>query len=482
MQLPLGNGYYVSTSPTISNQLCNNWYPNYPQSPALSDQSLIPTPGIEALITAADATDSDRGGIVFQDKPWFVIGTTLVRIDENIVNDVKTYIELTAGTVAGTSRVSIAKNNTQICIVVPGSNTYIYSTSTGLIEITEINTPGFTAGANVVVYLNGYFIFATDTELFVSALNDGTTYNALDRAGAEVDPDDIVTLHVYNNQLYVLGVDVTEVFQDVANPVGFPLQRVEGFIIDKGCVGIFAVTEFEDSFIFVGSGFNEQPAMWRVRSSTPEKISSTPIDTVIGKLSANELSTTVALSYAQEGAFFAVFSFIDNVFVYDSTASAIAQRPIWHTRTSIVNLSLKKWRVSTILEAFGRLIVADNITNDIGALELDFFQEYGETIKKTWTSITIAKENMDPLFCRQLRMQVEAGLSNDEDNKLSMSISDNGGKTYQNPIPRDMGALGQYETRLVWDRLGRHPRYFTFKLEHSANSRCVIARLDTDIL
>lgn len=484
MQLPLGNGYYVSTSPTISNELCTNWYPNYPQSPALSEQTLLPTPGITFLGTTQDTGPPDgpnRGGIVFDGKPYVINGESLWRIDEITFGDAKAYIGIKLGFIDGadtSTRVSIAKNNTQICIVVPGKTGYIYSVANGL---EEIISGDYRKDANVVTYLDGYFIFATDTVLFSSALNDGTTFNIVDFASAEADPDDIVTLHTYKNQLYVFGVDITEVFQNVGNPTGFPLQRISGFIVDKGAVGIFAVTDFEDSLLFVGSGLNERAAIWRLKGSEPEKISTTAIDKSIDKLGLEDITLTVGLSYAQDGAYFGIFELLAETFVYDSTASNMAGRPIWHTRESYYNDVSNNWRVNVIMEAYGRQIVADKITNDIGALEIDTSREYGNRIDRTWSSMTVAQEDMRPVFVSRLRVNVEAGLTNETDARLGMALSSNGGKSYDVPTFRSMGKLGEYDARLVWDRLGRFPRYVTFKLTYSGNSRCVIVRADVDI-
>jgi hypothetical protein len=475
-QIPLGSGFYQSVSPIISNQLCTNWYPNYPQSTALASQSLIPTPGIELLTTTTTANAPSRGGIVFNGQPYQVNGNILYRIDEIINKNVKTYEAIELGTIVGEGRVSLSKNNTQICIVVPNSVAYIFSEKTGLVEITDT---GFLGPANVVVYLGGYFIFATETLLFASNLNDGLNFNALDNTGAEVDPDNIVTLHVYKNQLYVLGVDTTEVFENVGNPTGFPLQRVEGFIIDKGVVGAFAVADFQDSFVFVGSGVNEQPAVWRVRGSEPEKISSTAVDTAIDQLTATQLASTIALSYAQEGAYFAIFSFIEDTFAFDSTASTMAERPIWHKRESIIGTNTQKWRVISVLEAYGRLIVGDTISADIGALNLDLNQEYGVRVSREWSSPPIAKEDLRRIFLKQLMVTVDPGLaSSGDDPILRMSISDDGGKTYSNEVGRSMGLTGERDTLMIWNRLGSYTRYFNVRLRFSGDNRCVMSRID----
>ena len=109
-QIPLGNGFYQSTSPVISNQRCVNLYPNYPQSDALALASLLSTPGIELLTVTSEAIN--RGRIVFQGNPYVVNGNQLERIDEVVVDGVITYVATPLGEIEGAGRVSMDKNNT----------------------------------------------------------------------------------------------------------------------------------------------------------------------------------------------------------------------------------------------------------------------------------------------------------------------------------------------------------------------------------
>lgn len=476
-QLPLGNGHYVSTSPVISNQLCINWFPNTPQSDALAPANLLPTPGLRLLESVNELGQTvERGGLVFEGKPYFVIGNKFFRIDQTLTLTEPTYNAVELGDIVGDEHISIAKSNGEICIVVPGVAGYIYSIKDGLQQIDDND---FLSDAKVVVFMNARFIFATDKQLFASGINQGLKYNALDRATSEVDPDNIVGLHVFKNELYVLGTDVTEVFRDVANPIGFPLQRIEGFIIDKGLVSQFAVIDYEDSFVFMGSGKNEQIAIWRVSGNKPEKISTTAIDTDINKQTGTAQSLAVAQSYAQEGIYFALFTIGGETIVFDSPASVIEERLVWHKRQSIVNGNIGSWRAHTILEAFGLLVVGDTNNGNIGSLETDTFEEYGVRIDRTWSSAPIAKEDMSPIFISKVTATVETGFSSPEAN-LRLALSDNAGITYGNEISRSIGTSGNFQTMLIWQRLGRVERYVQFRLSFSGNNRCVIARLDAE--
>jgi len=198
----------------ISAQDCTNFYPNYPQSDALSEATLFGTPGIE-LLTTIGTDDENRGGIEFLGNPYVINRNALYRIDETISGaGVKSYSSVSLGTIEGVGRVDVDKNNTQIAIVVPGGKSYIFSIAGGLVEITD---PDFDGPANTVDYIDGFFVFTRANKFFNSALNDGLNYDALDFGTAEVDPDDIVGAIVYKNQLYIWAPSETLCIQEAIN-------------------------------------------------------------------------------------------------------------------------------------------------------------------------------------------------------------------------------------------------------------------------
>ena len=196
--LPIANGYYESDSLPISAQECINLYPNIAQAPALNQETLFGTPGLTRVASASDI-DTCRGAHEMNGVPYFVIGGHLYSMAED-------YALTQIDVIAGTGRVSMADNGTQLLILVPGGNGYIYNHVTD--SFSQITDLDFTANGNPqqVVFIDGYFCLTTDSKKFiVSALNDGLSYNALDFGTAESDPDEIVAPIVFKNQLFIGG-------------------------------------------------------------------------------------------------------------------------------------------------------------------------------------------------------------------------------------------------------------------------------------
>jgi hypothetical protein len=185
-QLPIANGFYVSDSLPISAQECTNWYPNIVQGTGLSQETLFGTEGIVELATSGILDNVNRGAHEMAGKPYFVNGERLYRLDESGDDYSLTFI----GDVAGVARVSMADNGTQLMVLVPNGNGYIYNHVTD--TFAQITDSDFTANGapQFVVFIDGYFLITTDSKKFiVSSINNGLSYNALDFGTAESDPE-----------------------------------------------------------------------------------------------------------------------------------------------------------------------------------------------------------------------------------------------------------------------------------------------------
>jgi hypothetical protein len=184
-QLPIANGFYVSDSLPIAAQECTNWYPNIVQGVGLSQETLFGTEGIVQLATSGVLDNVNRGSHEMAGKPYFVNGERLYRLDES--NGVYTLVFI--GDIAGTTRVSMADNGTQLMVLVPNGNGYIYNHVTD--TFAQITDSDFTANGNpqFVVFIDGYFLITTDSKKFiVSSINDGLSYNALRLRYSRVRP------------------------------------------------------------------------------------------------------------------------------------------------------------------------------------------------------------------------------------------------------------------------------------------------------
>lgn len=450
VQLPIANGFYTSDSLPVSRQECVNAYPVIEEAPSLAQETLRGTPGVSEV--ASVGTVGCRGSHRLGDTPYFVLGTALVSIDAS--GD-----ETNHGTIPGTGPVSMAENGSQLCILIPGGNGYIWNGTT----LAQITDGDFTANGNPtgVVFIDGYFVFTTDTnKIIISNLNDGTAYSALDFGSVESSPDDVVAPVVLTNQLFIGGDRTFEAFSNVGG-AGFPFQRINLFL-QQGVVSRHAIQVTYNTFIFIGAGNNESPAVWTAAGNTTQKVSSRGIDTLLSELTSAQLEAITSWSYQQDGHFFAGFNLPNTTIVYDFST----QR--WHERRSRVSIAANEWQTQSWrcvypISAYGRIYCGDSQTGKIGLLSKDNLSEYGADIVRTFVTQPF-QNNMKPFSVPSLELTLESGVGSLTDEaSVEMTRSRDGGHNFEAPRVRSFGKQGEYQRRAIWRRNGQAKRYDMYR-------------------
>lgn len=473
--IPLANGFYVSESKPISNQECVNLYPITQQVKSLNQENLLGTPGIRGITTTGLLEQKNRGSIIKNNIPYFINGETLYNVIRTIdLEGVESFTTNALGTVEGTKRVSLATNGTQLFILVPGEKGYIYNEDdiTPFQEITDLD---FRASGNptFVVFIDSYFICTTDQNKIInSSINDGLSWDALDFASVESDPDAVVAPIVLNNQLWVTGTITTEGFQAIKQTgvPGFPFQRNNVFL-DKGCSSPHSLTKANQSYFMIGRGQDEKPAVWQFINSQYKKISNIAIDNVLQSYSATELEEAFSVYYGEKGQFFVCFVLPTTCIVYDLFTGK------WHERKSRIDEETTRWRVNSLVTAYDRLLVGDAIDGQIGELNKDIYTEYDSEIIRTFSLEPFA--NMDGFSVPYLEITMESGVGNEDapDPQVSLSISRDG-KVFGPPKNRGIGKAGEFNRRIVWRRNGRVKRFSVMKFRVSDPVKIVFIKLE----
>jgi len=474
-QLPITNGFYVSNSLPISAQECTNWYVVVEGAPALAQETLRGTPGIEQVETSGVISQTNRGAHTMAGVPYFVNGDGLYRLDQTQAVPTEIYNLVRVGTIAGTKRVSMADNGTQLMILVPNGNGYIYNRPANIFsQITDLD---FTANGDpqFVVFVDGYFVCSTDTKKFiVSAINNGLNWNALDYGTAESDPDVIVAPIVFKNQLFISGSQTFEAFQNIGGS-DFPFQRT-GLFLDKGVFSPYSLINTQDTFMWVGGGMNESPAIWAFAGNSTQKISTVAIDFILKSLTTAQLENIYSWAYSQNGAYFVAFALPGSTLVYDHSS----QR--WHERKSYYDNENGGYRVSGMTQAYNHVFCGDQVDGRIGKLNPDLFTEYGNNIIRTVATQPF-QNNMQSIFVPSIELTVESGVGNSDsvDPVIAMDRSEDG-KTWSDQRLRKIGKIGEYNKRAIWRRNGRASRFEIFRFTLSDPVKPVIIQLTADII
>lgn len=473
--LPITNGFYTSPSLPLSAQECLNWYPNISEAPALSPENLFGAPGLLELTSSGEIESQNRGMHEMVGSAYAVNGNKLFKVIETIVAGVATYSLTELGTVTGTARVSMADNGTQLMVLVPGGDGFIYNHDTDVFA--QITDTDFVANGNpqFVAFVDSFFVCTTDTKKFIcSAPNDGLSYNALDFGTAESDPDVTVAPIVFKNQLFITGTETIEAFQNVGG-TDFPFQRT-GLFLQKGVYAPYSLISAQDTFVWVGGGENEGPAIWALSGNDTAKISTTPIDNLLQSLTLAQLESIFAFAYAQNGAYFIGFTLPTTTLVFDSASNR------WHERRSLLDGELSRYRVNAICKAFNQILCGDFVDGRIGRIDPQVFTEYGNPIVRRVATQPF-QNNLKSIFVPSLELTVESGVGNDAvENPVITLERSSDGKTFSDPRPRSIGKVGEFDRRAIWRRCGRVSRFEIFRFTLTDAVKPVIIGLNAEIL
>lgn len=471
--LPLGFSFYQSESLPFSAQRCINWIPTVAESAALNTRALFQPLGLKEFVDSM--LNANRDAQMMKEVAYFINGNALLSV-------LSTGVIANHGTIEGSGRVSLANNGQYLVIVVPGGKSYAYNNVADTLN--QITDTDFRT-SDTVVFKDGFFVFsASDGAVFFnSALNDPFTYDALDFGSAEINPDKIVALHVNHNELFVCGSETIELFQNVGG-AGFPFKRIGGANIQKGVHAKFSLIEFDNTFCFVGGGLNERSAIWKVTgSSSAQKISTDAIDKEIQKFNREEIESSFALTYSFNGQFLALFTFESTripsrTFVYNATASALMQQRVWFEFQD--GVTDDRFRVQSIVAAYGKLLVGDSTTGMIGELDNDTLDYYGNEIFRQSTSQPFDQGGL-PIFAGEFEATFQSGVGltvgQGSDPIVRMDKSDDGGRTFNSETRRTIGKIGEYGQRSIWRRQGRFPVSRVVRLTITDKVRANLIRL-----
>lgn len=469
MIIPLTDGFYDTDSP-FARKTCVNWFVHNAESGALSSACLRRTPGLTQLATAGSYDKINRGAWSLKGKAYFVQGDTLYRLE----SDLSTLTNL--GAISGSGRVSMADNGTQLFIQVPGGNGYIFTDSPD--TLTQITDTDFTANGapQYVVFIDGYFVLTTDSKKFIcSALNDGLSYDALDFGSAEANPDAIVAPFVFKNQLFIAGTETIEAFQNIGGS-GFPFQR-SGLYLSKGCVCPLSFAATDETFVWIGAGKNEKPAIYAFNGGGTQRLSTSAIESKLSELSTTQLSQVASISYSDSGHQFVGFTLPTTSIFFDFSSGT------WHERKSVYGDEVSRHRVQSLVTAYNKVLVGDAFDGRVGQMDSDYLDDYGTEIRREFVTQPFQNETR-AFFLPSIEITCKNGAGNGsvEDPQIGLELSRDGGRNYSDKRLRSVGKVGEYKKRAIWRRNGRVSNNCMFRVTLSDAVDTEILQITADIL
>lgn len=454
---------------------------------------LAPTPGKLAGESFSDG-GIGRASFVFKDFTYFVQGDTIYRMDTTLIPNA---IQLNFFTTF-TGHVGIAANEFQI-IFVDGVKAYLWNTNTATgADITgNLPTP-FGAGSFPpldVTFMDGSFILISgganvQNRFYVSALNDGTTWPALDFALINSRPTILNGVTVLKRRIFFFGQNKTELWVD-AGLSDFRFRRDNNLLLEHGVKAIDSISEAFDRLFYLSGDIDGVGAIMMVAGGiTPIPISTRPMDELIAGFTNTDKA--IGFAYKINGIIFYQISFPNDgvtnsrTFVFNASDS-VPQKDIliWHelemadgsrdtanthaffdnkhfitTYNDAVLYEISSLFLTNNTERIKRTRIArvtsvptyDRIT--YGRMQVDMLEGVGAIDQKPLRDIPI----------KPVPAYLTLADASDVNPIIYLSVSEDGGITYDSLGSATVGQAGQRLHRVLWWDLGTY-RDAIFKWE-----------------
>jgi hypothetical protein len=324
------------------------------------------------------------------------------------------------GTVSGSGVATIAANETEV-LICAGEAIYSYN-GTNFAKVTFPDS----AAVCAIAYNAGYFfaLRAGTGQWYFSAVEDGRTWDALDFATAENEPDQLLDLVFLDGVLILAGTNSIE-FWGATGDADLPYSPIQQRVFEQGIIATGCIATVDNTFYWIG----RDKITYR-NGDVPQAIAD---DGIVEKA---EDSDTFRL-YVLE----------------DERHKFLCQRH--DANTMVYDVTTQQW---CEFKSYGR----DNFRAGPG---------FGDdTTGKIWSFSGYDEGPIERLFMAgsvleqavqidNLRMVCEVGttpnLTGDyAEPVIEMAYSDDAGNTFSDYEAESIGRQGQYRQRVEWRALG----------------------------
>jgi len=409
------------------------------------------TPGLRPLGTV----DGARGrGVFTQDgRTWTVVGANVYELT----------VDPWAATLRGTipddgSPVSFASNGDggQQLAIVGGGQLKILDLITHV--LTAAIVLPLTKAPRHIGFLDGYFVLSEVDSLitYFSAIEDGTTWDALDFFTRSTASDRVVAMTCANNRCWLFGSETSEAYEDVGDADN-PFQPIKGSLFQIGIAGPWTLSVGVSTMRWLGQSSKSGPVVYRLDGYNGTRISTHAIEAHLG--TATTLADAEGLTYEQDGHLFYALSCpslgaAGDTPVYDEIEHQ------WHFRRhyDATRGEEQIWRVRGHAAVGQVHVVGSRDSGSIWALDLATYDDDGAILRLRRRAPYLGAEN-SVAFVDAFELGVEPGVGLNDgqgvDPQIELRVSKDLGKTWFSAGTAPLGALGRYDDRTYWTRLGR---------------------------
>lgn len=385
-----------------------------------------------------------RGSLLVNNLLYVALLNRLVTVDAaGVVVDV--------GSLSGSLPVSMARNNLQptpqIAIVTENGAFYTNG-SAAPVPWPDVNLPN----ANSVAFQDGFFHFTiADGRVFASGINS-TAVNSLSFVTIQSRATDSLLRGIpYKGMMFFFKTSSTEVWNDTATTApAYPYTRLN--VIDRGLIGPWAIAGFQDGFGRLMWVADDSGTYMLDASLAPQKVSTEDLDRLVAAVPDK---TTLRAGCYVHGAH-SIWFLSSPTWTWEFNTNTSQWNERWSYQPSNNTTgaySLARQQGGSY--AFGKWIVGDQQTGNLGFMDATNQREFGQPLLMRIESgpvmnfpnrIRIARAD----FNFVTGVGIASGISPTQTNPTVMiSVSRDNGITWSNPLARQLGVQAKGNTR-VW--------------------------------
>lgn len=415
----------------------------------LEDQvALIPRPRLNAFAIAGAGPINGlyrKGGVLagvgLSGSIIAKSGTDIYRVTQTGLPGVGTATLI--GTVDGGFRMT-AEGNPNVVVLTCGQTAYVCNGTT----LTPIAFPDGNIVSAVDV-LNSYFLFASAFGRFYWSAVGGTTVSALDYATAESQPDELLTLKVIGDELWLFGRLSIEVWQPTGN-LNLPFQRIGGRIFGIGVTARETVQKLNVGGIDTVCWLGTDRRVYQT-APNPVRISDEGLEERLQRITFSQQAggptVPYATSYSWNGHDFYILHIPgEGSFAYD----LLTKR--WSELTSYGRALFRGAVGATGPNA--QPLIGDDATGQIWEMTVANRTDGADPVVFEFTGqlqVSSASVRLD-----NVSLDLGTGHTADPEGDPTMQMARSGddGLTFGDPIEQPLGRQGRRGRIVAWTRLG----------------------------
>lgn len=404
----------------------------------------------------------DRGGIVWNNTHYRVMGTSFIRV----AND-GSYT--TIGDVGGSGPVRFEVGPDRLGIQ-SGTGLHLFD-GTNIVQIAAADL----GPVKDFIWIDGYWMATDGTFVVVTELNNPLEVKPLKYGAAEEDPDPITGLMKVRNEAHVVGRHTIQVFRNIGGS-GFPFATIRGATIPYGCISASAKAYFGDSYAFVGSARNEGLAVFIANGgqASATRISTREIEDALRQVVDTSAIVLETRTYRDEQRL--IMHLAGQSWCFLANGTAQAKTPLWY-RLRTAN---GPYRPRNAVLVDGRHWVGDLSSSALGVLSEDVSGHFGERTAWEFQAGFVFNEGRGAIV-RSLELIGLPGRVPFEEGATAFLSMTRDGTLWSAERAISMGASGDRSKRLQWRPFSRFANHVGFKFRGLNRALPGFARIEARI-